>query len=270
MADEFESIELEVAEEDILYYIVDDEDNEIGFAILENGEEVEYYYDGSDGSEYESADAVVENAEVQEQKPAGETLAEEEVIELEVSEEDILYYIADEDDNEIGFAILENGEEVGYYYDGSSADDFQVVEVAASAPAASADAKDKKPASKTPEKAEEPKERGYLSKMASIAGFHGNKARKKAEVELGKVRGVAEKQVDKAAVAVEEGSKKLKAKKEETDLGITREDIAETTADLNVLAKEGAETAKELKAAYDDIMDSFGVFVPKKIRRRLP
>ena len=193
-----------------------------------------------------------------------------ESIELEVAEEDILYYIVDDEDNEIGFAILENGEEVEYYYDGSSADDFQVVEVAAATSAATADAKDKKPTSKAPEKVEEPKERGYLSKMASIAGFHGNKARKKAEVELGKVRGVAEKQVDKAAVAVEEGSKKLKAKKEETDLGITREDIAETTADLNVLAKEGAETAKELKAAYDDIMDSFGVFVPKKIRRRLP
>ena len=44
MADKFESIELEVAEEDILYYIVDDEDNEIGFAIMEDGKEVEYYY----------------------------------------------------------------------------------------------------------------------------------------------------------------------------------------------------------------------------------
>ena len=54
------------------------------------------------------------------------------------------------------------------------------------------------------------------------------------------------------------------------DLGITREGVAETTADLNAIAKEGAETAKELKEAYDDIMDSFGFLVPKGIRRKLP
>ena len=53
-------------------------------------------------------------------------------------------------------------------------------------------------------------------------------------------------------------------------MGITREDIAETTADLNVIAKEGAATAKELKEAYDEIMNDFGFLVPKKIKRRLP
>ena len=106
--------------------------------------------------------------------------------------------------------------------------------------------------------------------MASIAGHTADKTRKKAEVKIDKVRGVTEKQIDKATDAIEAGSKKLKEKKDESDLGITREDIAETTADLNVIAKEGAATAKELKEAYDEIMNDFGFLMPKKIKRRLP
>lgn len=283
MAEDSETFELEVAEEDILYYIVDEDDNEVGFAVLEDGVEVEYYYDGGNGEAYESV-AETEGAEA-------EPSAEEEVIEIEIAEEDILYRIVDEAKEEIGLAILEDGDVVEYYYDGSSASQYEIVEkvvkpltpggVAQKAaeksvePSKRAEAKPSKPQSEKPKaaaaaKSEVPKERGYLSKMASIAGFHGNKARKKAEVQLDKVRGAAEKQVDKATVAVQEGGKKIKEKKEESDFGITREDLAETTADLNVIAKEGAETAKELKAAYDDIMDSFGAFVPKKIKRRLP
>ena len=254
MAEEFESIELEVSEEDILYYIVDEDDNQVGFAIMEDGEEVEYYFDG-DADMFET----VEQAEEAEEAGSPENDTEDEVLELEVSEEDIIYRIVDENDVEIGFAVMEDGEEVEYYYD-----EVEVEEVKEAAPQA-------KPAAKTePEEPEEPKERGYLYKMASIAGHSADKTRKKAEVQIDKVRGVAEKQVDKATEAVEAGGKKLKQKREETDLGITREDIAETTADLNVIAKEGAETAKELKAAYDDIMDSFGFLVPSKVKRRLP
>lgn len=40
----------------------------------------------------------------------------EELLELEYSESDIAYYIDDEQGNEIGFALLENGREVEYYY----------------------------------------------------------------------------------------------------------------------------------------------------------
>ena len=94
--------------------------------------------------------------------------------------------------------------------------------------------------------------------------------RDKAEVGIDKVRTKAEIGVDKATEAVESGGKKLKDKTSDVDLGITREGVAEATADLNAIAKEGAETAKELKEAYDDIMDSFGFLVPKGIRRKLP
>ena len=235
MAEEFESFEIEVSEEDILYYIEDEDGNQVGFAVMEDGEEVEYFFDG-DASDYEFVDN-------------NETDEDGEVLELEFSEEDIIYRIVDENDVEIGFAVMEDGEEVEYYYEEVEVEDIHESE---------------------PEPEPEPKEHGYLYKMASIAGHTADKTRKKAEVKIDKVRGVTEKQIDKATDAIEAGSKKLKEKKDESDLGITREDIAETTADLNVIAKEGAATAKELKEAYDEIMNDFGFLMPKKIKRRLP
>ena len=237
MAEEFESFEIEVSEEDILYYIEDEDGNQVGFAVMEDGEEVEYFFDG-DASDYEFVDN-------------NETDEDGEVLELEFSEEDIIYRIVDENDVEIGFAVMEDGEEVEYYYE-----EVEVEDVPESKP--------------EPEPEPEPVEHGYLYKMASIAGHTADKTRKKAEVKIDKVRGVTEKQIDKATDAIEAGRKKLKEKKDESDLGITREDIAETTADLNVIAKEGAATAKELKEAYDEIMNDFGFLMPKKIKRRLP
>ena len=235
MAEEFESFEIEVSEEDILYYIEDEDGNQVGFAVMEDGEEVEYFFDG-EASDYEFVDN-------------NETDEDGEVLELEFSEEDIIYRIVDENDVEIGFAVMEDGEEVEYYYEEVEVEDIPEPD---------------------PEPEPEPVEHGYLYKMASIAGHTADKTRKKAEVKIDKVRGVTEKQIDKATDAIEAGSKKLKEKKDESDLGITREDIAETTADLNVIAKEGAATAKELKEAYDEIMNDFGFLMPKKIKRRLP
>ena len=217
-------------------------------------------------------------------------MAEEfETIELEYSEDEILYYIVDEDDNEIGFALEEDGQEVEYYYEGFDGDDYELVEVVE--PPAEQAAKEA-PVPKEPLEARKAEDMGYLQKIAAIAGHSGNKARKRAEEGLGVVRGKAEEGfgtvrdkaevgidkvrtkaeigVDKATEAVESGGKKLKDKTSDMDLGITREGVAETTADLNAIAKEGAETAKELKEAYDDIMDSFGFLVPKGIRRKLP
>ena len=199
-------------------------------------------------------------------------MAEEfETVELEYSEDDILYYIEDEDGIEIGFALEEDGAEVEYYYEGFDADDYETVSVPISESVAPASAP-------VPE---EPVEHGYLFKMASIVGHEGNKKRKaaeekldvvrgKAEVHLDKAKDVAAEKADKAKVIASEQAGKAKAKKDEFDIGITREDITEMRTDLNVIAKEGAETAKELKEAYDDIMDNFGFLVPKKIRRRLP
>ena len=176
-----------------------------------------------------------------------------EIVEMEYSEDDILYYLVDEDDNEVGFVIEEDGVEVECYYEDFDGDEYELVDDA--------------PEPYVPEKAAD---HGYLHKLAAIASHEGGKARSKAEEQLEKVRGKAEVQVDKAKVAATEAAGKAKAKAEENDLGITREGLQETTANLNAIAKEGAETAKELKEAYDDIMDNFGFLVPNKVRRRLP
>ena len=202
-------------------------------------------------------------------------MAEEfEVIEIEYSEDDILYYLVDEDDNEVGFVIEEDGQEVECYYEGFDENEYELVEGEADPnPSATEETKPAaKPEPYIPQKAED---HGYLHKLAAIAGHEGNKARTKAETKLDAVRGKAEVGVDKAKQVASEQAGKAKAKaaqaKAETEgLGITRESVKETTADLNAIAKEGAETAKELKEAYDDIMENFGFLVPKKIRRRMP
>jgi len=111
---ESEVIELEIDEDDILYYITDQDDNEIGFAILEDGKEVEYYYETDE--DYRIAEVledVYEDAESDDDEVDEE---DELLIEMEINDDDILYYLVDEEDNEIGFAILEDGKEVEYYY----------------------------------------------------------------------------------------------------------------------------------------------------------
>lgn len=191
-----------------------------------------------------------------------------ETVEMEYSEDDILYYLVDEDDNEVGFVIEEDGQEVECYYEGFDGDDY---EIAGESPAAQPEAEPPHAAKQAePYVAEKAEDHGYLHKLAAIAGHEGNKAREKAEVKLDAVRGKAEVQVDKAKKAATDQAGKAKAKADENDLGITREGVKEATADLNAIAKEGAETAKELKEAYDDIMENFGFLMPKKIRRKLP
>lgn len=52
---------------------------------------------------------------------------EEEVIEMEIEDDDIYAYLVDEDDNEIGFILLdENGEEQEYYY--VNMDEYEIVD----------------------------------------------------------------------------------------------------------------------------------------------
>ncbi|MBR2789276.1 MAG: hypothetical protein IKD70_01475 [Eggerthellaceae bacterium] len=95
-AEDEELWEMEIDDDAILYYIEDEDGNEIGFCIEEDGKEVEYYYAEDDGCDCGCED--------------------EELIDMEVDEDAILYYIEDEDGNEIGFAVEEDGKEVEYYY----------------------------------------------------------------------------------------------------------------------------------------------------------
>ena len=199
---------------------------------------------------------------------------EYETIELEYSEDDILYYLEDEDGVEVGFVLAdEDGNEVEYFYEGFDEDDYEIVDEPASEPEQKPEppAQKKTPKTKKPVKPEEPKDKSYLGKLVAIAGAEAGKARDKYAPKLEAVQEKAGKTLDKAqATATEQAGKaakaaKAKAKevKDEYDLGFTREDISETTSDLNAIAHEGAEVAGELKAAYDDIMDSFS-FLKKK------
>ncbi|WP_165050804.1 MULTISPECIES: hypothetical protein [unclassified Adlercreutzia] len=117
-------------------------------------------------------------------------MADEEIIELEVGEDDIYAYLVDEDDNEIGFVVLdENGEEQEYYY---------------------------------------------------AEGEEGEGA-------------------EEGADEVPQPSKAL----DEYDLGITREGVADATADMNAVYKDGVAVVTELKGAFDDIASGFD-FLKKK------
>jgi hypothetical protein len=46
---------------------------------------------------------------------------------------------------------------------------------------------------------------------------------------------------------------------EDFDLGITKEQVAETTDDFNAIYKEGIAAAKEIKEAFDDIKSVFNL-----------
>ncbi len=65
--------------------------------------------------------------QVLESESEGDDALVEEVFEMELEEDDIYAYLVDEDDNEIGFVILdENGEEQEYYY--VDMDEYELVE----------------------------------------------------------------------------------------------------------------------------------------------
>ncbi len=103
--DGFEYYEMEYDEDDIVAYLEDEDGVEIGIVVLEDGQEVEYYY--ADDVEVESESDSEDDAEY---------------YEMEYSEDDIVAYLEDEDGVEIGIVVLEDGQEVEYYY----ADDGEV------------------------------------------------------------------------------------------------------------------------------------------------
>lgn len=112
MAEELktETVEVEINEEDIVGYLVDEDDNEIGVLVRdEQGNEVEVYYEEEISEEVEEAQP---------------TAADEEVVELEIDEDDILYYFVDKSGKEIGFAAKgEDGEKVEYFYPEDDSED---------------------------------------------------------------------------------------------------------------------------------------------------
>lgn len=55
--DDYELVELELSEDDIVRYLEDEAGNRIGFVIMEDGEEAEYLYVEEDDGEGEAGDA---------------------------------------------------------------------------------------------------------------------------------------------------------------------------------------------------------------------
>ncbi|WP_165060876.1 hypothetical protein [Adlercreutzia sp. ZJ154] len=124
----------------------------------------------------------------------------EEVFEMEIAEDDIYAYLVDGEDNEIGFIIIdEAGNEQEYYYVDMS--EYEIID--------SEDVSTDKPKSKSD------------SKLSSENG------------------------------------------EDDFDLGITREGVAEATADMNDIYKEGAQVAVELKETLSDIQEELS-FLKKR------
>lgn len=77
---EGEVIEMEIEEGDIQAYIVDEDDNEIGFILLdENGEEQEYYFVGDDDEQDEDGDDGVTVMRASDEKEIGLGLTRDDV-----------------------------------------------------------------------------------------------------------------------------------------------------------------------------------------------
>lgn len=187
-----EQTELQDVEDDMDELLGDEameSDQEHAWSSFETQNEADY--DGYDPSEVTDAANAVYDSDVLHSEGyhvEDDHELEEEIIEMEVEDADIHAYLVDEDDNEIGFVLLdENGDEQEYYYVDED------------------DSDDDDPHTKV--------------------------------------------------VRAEDG--------EEFDLGITREGIAEATADMNVVYKEGAEVIGELKDTMAEIGESLS-FLKKR------
>ena len=103
--------------------------SEEGFHIVdgdESDEEAELAEEGTLDA-YDGDELTNESEEVTVTEPA-EDDEDFEVVELEVSDDDIVCYLEDEEGNRVGFVLMEDGEECEYYYvdeddEGSAADD---------------------------------------------------------------------------------------------------------------------------------------------------
>lgn len=184
--------------------VEDDMDDILGADALESDQEKAYDsfmtdneadYDGYDPFEVEEDEAAETEADVLNSEGYHEESVhdiEEEVLEMEIEEGDIHAYLVDEDDNEIGFVLIDDeGNEQEYYY--VDMDEYEIVDEEA-----------------------------------------------------------------------DEGTRVVRASdEEEFDLGITREGIAEATADLNAIYKDGAEVAAELRDTVADINEGLS-FLKKR------
>ena len=168
------------------------------------------------------ADETIEQPNAIDDVPAKD---EYEVIELEYSEEDIEYYIEDEDGVELGFALKdEQGNVEEYYYEGNPADYEEAPENTMTLPRSS-------------------KLNGDVNErsLTFMAGSAAVKIRSKAE---------------KAPDKIGEVAKKVKP-------AVKKSELKAAASDLNEIYRTGKEVGGELKSVYDDL-NSMLEFIPTK------
>lgn len=176
------------------------------------------------------------------QADGDEVELEEEVIEIEFDEDDVLYYLVDEDDVTVGFVLAdEQGEEAEYYFTGEEIEQFKAEEEEKSRTQATAAASSSKPKNNS---------LAYKAGAAAAGAATAGKAAAKTGVEkakhgVEKARGWADKFQPN-----DDG---------EYDLGITREGVEEATHDMNAIYHESVETIAELKGAFDDIKEGLSL-----------
>lgn len=191
-----EETEIQDVEDDldeILGPDAEEDDQTHAFASFETANEADY--DGYDSDVVEEDEEAEEAADVLHSEgyhiEDGHDL-EEEVIEMEIEDGDIHAYLVDEDDNEIGFVLIdENGDEQEYYY--VDMDEYEFVDE---------------------------EDEGHTKVIRA-------------------------------------------SDEEEFDLGITREGIADATADMNAIYKDGVAIAAEFKETIDDINEGLS-FLKKR------
>ncbi len=246
-----DAMELEFSEEDVAYYIDDEDGNEIGVALYdEDGNEVEYYYSDEDVEyvEIDEADAEDEagaGAARESQADAEDEAFEDEPFELEFSEEDVAYYIEDEDGNEIGFALTEpDGTETEYYYEGVDADAY--VEAPDDSPSAPVSAKGK---------GAQPFVRRAGEEVGKLSVKAGEGAAQAAAAAKNTVR------------KIKDGKSKDQEEDEDLGFGLTSSQVKKAAGDFTSLAKEGAQAAAELRGVYDDIFGELDFLKPSASSR---
>ena len=170
---------------------------------------------------------------------------EYEVIELEYSEDEVEYYIEDEDGVEVGLAVKdEQGNVVEYYYeDDPSA--FEEVAVAPSEGKPSSEQPASAPLKKASDKPKKSQSSANEDSLAYMAGSAAVKLRSKAE---------------KAPEKISEVAKKAKP-------AVSKNELKETAADLNDIVRTGKEISGELKSTYDDLAGMLE-FLPKTPKGR--
>jgi hypothetical protein len=223
-----ETVEIEIDEESIVGYLVDEDDNEVGVLYVnEKGEEVELYYD--DCEQVQIAD------EGDEDVTDGDEV-DEDVEELEIDPDSILYYFVDAKGRELGFAALnEEGKKEEFMYPEDAVGRFYLL-------------------------AELEKK---LSQATGVKGAAGNLVSAGTNAVGGVVNKVAGKEVVKVSGAAPAKSGGTSGEEE----GMTKDDWSDMFSTFKEVAVSGYSAITGVMDQVDDVRDSLDEINPKKRRQ---